>query len=57
MKHLVKHGVKHLVKHGVKHSDSDRYLEDFATLAVCFCFTVAVGLFIVTGILWWVWEV
>ena len=34
----------------------DRYLEDFATLAIYFCFTVAVGLFVVAGILWWVWE-
>ena len=44
------------MKHRVKHSDSDRYLEDFATLAVYFCFTVAVGLFVVAVILWWVWE-
>ena len=36
--------------------NEDCYLEDFATMAIYFCFTVAVGLFVVAGVLLWVWE-
>ena len=37
--------------------NEDKYLEDFATLAVYFCVTVAIGLSVVAGVLLWVWEV
>ena len=35
----------------------DTYLEDFATIAVYFCLTVAIGLAVLAGVIWWVWEV
>ena len=35
----------------------DTYLEDFATIAVYFVVTVAVGLAALAGVLWVVWSV
>lgn len=37
--------------------NDDRYLEDFATIAVYFIVTVVFGLAALAGVIWWVWEV